>query len=102
MLNKLFEIIKVILDDALFALFASITTAMLRPQDTRLKTIQVAVATTILGTLIGKSIENVAYIATFKYAIVTIIGLYGKELYDYLWTKLRNPLAFWKELKGKD
>jgi uncharacterized membrane protein len=102
MLNKIFEIIKVILDDALFALFASITTAMLKPQDTRLKTIQVAVATTILGTLIGKSIENVAYVASFKYAIVTIIGLYGKELYDYLWTKFRNPLAFWKELKGKD
>ena len=102
MLNRIFEIIKVVLDDALFALFASITTAMLRPQDTQLKTVQIAVATTILGTLIGESIENLPYIAPFKYAVVTIIGLYGKELYDYLWTKIKNPLAFWRELKGKE
>jgi hypothetical protein len=97
---KLLYIIQQIADSVTFSFFASTATAILRPQETVVRTVKVAVATTILGTLVGISVEQFAFLMPFKYAIVTLVGLFGKEIYEYLSRKMKNPVAFIKEIRS--
>lgn len=100
---KFLYIIQQIMDSVTFSFFASTATAILRPQQTVAHTVKVAIATTIIGTLVGVSIEQFAFLQSCKYAIVTLVGLFGKEIYEYLERKMKNPVAFFKEIRtGKD
>jgi hypothetical protein len=103
MIQKIWQYITPMIDNVTFSFWASFVTALLRPQDQRLKTVKVAVATTILGTLVGVSIQNIEMFTPFKYAIITLVGLFGSEIYEFLSQKMKNPLAFFREIrKGKE
>ncbi len=96
--NAIYEIHESIM----FAFATSAVTALLSPRETVGKTLRVALATTILGTVVGESIEQMVVIAAFKYPLVSLVGLYGNKIYDYLSVKMTNPLAFWREVKNTE
>lgn len=103
MLNRFYEFLQAVDDSFKFSFFASIATALLKPQETRIKTFIVFLATTIMGELIGKSIETIPFLEPFRYCFVISIGFYGKELYDWGALKMRNPVAFIREIRtGKN
>jgi hypothetical protein len=103
MLNKIYDFLHAIDESFMFSFFASIATALLKPQGTRWRTFIVFLGTTILGTLVGKAVETIPFLEPFKFCIVITIGLYGREIYDFFSIKMKNPVAFIREIRtGKD
>lgn len=100
MLQKLLTSLEPLFDNVSFAFWASFTTAMMRPQESQMRTIKIAVSTTMLGTLVGMSIQGIDLFAPFRYAIVTLVGLFGKEIFEWLAVKMKNPLDFFRNLNG--
>ena len=97
--TKFEKILEALTDNGVFALVTSAITALINPQPTILETIKLAVATTLLGTVVGSIVQDIEFLAPYKFAIVAFVGLYGKSIYTYIGTQMNDPLAFFRNVR---
>ncbi|GEM_PF-3140302 len=83
-----------IIENLEFAILAAFAKALLQPLETRAKTIVTVLSTAILGTLIGASASHISFLKDFAFGISTVIGLFGREVFDFCIDFIRDKDKF--------